>query len=85
MTIVPKWATWEEFRKLETRSDLSRALDEAQQGLVAGDRLTQARMDKLFADARKLLTNQQLSDELLNQLTRELATAKGGGGVASKG
>jgi hypothetical protein len=74
----------EDFRKLETRIDLSRSLDEAKQGLVAGDRVTQARIDKLFADAGKLLAVKQLSDELLNELTRELAAAKGGGAVASK-
>ena len=74
----------EDFRKLETRIDLSRALDEARQGLVAGDRLTQSRIDKLFADAGKLLNVKALSDELLNELTRELAAAKGGGAVASK-
>ena len=77
-------ALLEDFRKLETRIDLSRALDEARQGLVASDRLTQTRIDKLFADAGKLLGVKQLSDELLNELTREVAAAQGGGAVASK-
>lgn len=77
-------ALLEEYRKLETRIDLRRALDEAVQGLVAGDRLTQARIDKLLADAGKLLNNSKLSDELLQQLTREVAAAQSGGAVASK-
>jgi hypothetical protein len=74
----------EEFRQLESRINLSRSLDEAKQGLVVNDRLTQSRIDKLFADATKLLGVKQLSDELLNELTRELAAAKRGGTVASK-
>jgi hypothetical protein len=77
-------ALLEDFRKLETRIDLSRSLDEARQGLVASDRLTQTRIDKLFADAGKLLGVKQLSDELLNELTREVTAARGGGAVASK-
>lgn len=74
----------ESYRQLETRTDLTRALDEAKQGLVSADRLTQSRITKLLEDAQKLLANNKLSDELLNQLTRELATAKGGGTVATK-
>jgi hypothetical protein len=77
-------ALLEDFRRLETRQDLTRALDEAQQSLPPSDRLTKSRIDKLIADARGLLANKQLSDELINQLTRELAAAKGGGAVASK-
>lgn len=77
-------ALLESYRQLETRTDLTRALDEAKQGLVSADRLTQARITKLLEDAQKLLANSKLSDELLNQLTRELATAKGGGTVATK-
>ena len=77
-------ALLDNFRSLETRLDLGRSLEEAKQGLVAGDRLTQSRIDKLFGDARKLLAVKALSDELLNELTRELATAKSGGTVASK-
>ena len=77
-------ALLEDFRKLETRQDLNRALSEAKQRIVAEDRLTQARIDKLFAEAAKLLGVKQLSEELLSQLTRELSTARGGGSVASK-
>ena len=74
----------EEFRKLETRQDLNRALNEAKQSVVAADRLTQSRIDKLFADATKLLGVNQLSDQMLSQLTSELTKARGGGAVASK-
>lgn len=74
----------DEFRRLETRLDLSRALDEAQQSVSASDRLTQTRIDKLLTDARKLLNVKELSDELLNQLTRELTAARTGAPAASK-
>jgi hypothetical protein len=64
----------DEFRKLETRNDLSRELEQTRQRLASKDRLTQSRIDKLFADARQLLQLRALGDELLAQLTRDLAT-----------
>ena len=65
----------DEFRKLETRNDLSRELEQTRQRLASKDRLTQSRIDKLFADARQLLQLRALGDELLAQLTRDLTTA----------
>jgi hypothetical protein len=73
----------DEFRKLETRADLSRDLDAQQRQVETGDRLTQARVDKLLADARKLLLSKALSDEMLNELTRELAAGRTAGQQAS--
>jgi hypothetical protein len=66
----------EEFRQLETRGDLSRALDAQQQQLASPDKTTQARIDRLLADARKLLLNKALSDSMLNDLTREVASGR---------
>jgi hypothetical protein len=77
----------DDFRKLETQVDLRRSLDEAQQDMRATDKLTQTRIDKLFAEARKLLNLKALSDEMLNELNRELIAARSGqtaGGGAAK-
>jgi hypothetical protein len=68
------------FRKLESRADLNRDLNQYRQRAVAGDKLTQQRIDKLFADAQQMLLLRPLSDELLAQLTRELAAVRGAGG-----
>ncbi len=69
----------EEFRKLETRADLNRELDRFRQQVATSDKQTQQRIDKVFADAQKLLLLKPLSDELLTQLTREVTGAKAGG------
>jgi hypothetical protein len=69
-------ALLEEFRKLETRIDLGRALDAEQQQLRGADKLTQSRVDKLLAEARKLLLLKPLADDLVNSLAAELAKAK---------
>ena len=71
------------FRKMETRQDLSRDLDQYRQRVASQDKLTQARIDKLFTEAQKLLTLRPLSDEMLGELTRELAARSGGGAKAS--
>ena len=65
----------EEFRLLETRADLSRVLDQQQQQITSRDRTTQIRIQKLFADARKLLL-EFLDPETANELARELALAR---------
>ncbi|NLF71166.1 MAG: hypothetical protein GX575_19215 [Candidatus Anammoximicrobium sp.] len=62
----------EEFRALETRSDLTRQLDQQEQRARSPDRRVQAKIDQLFTDTRQLLlkfldprTSNQLADELL--------------------
>jgi hypothetical protein len=65
----------EEYRGLETRADLNRALDNALREVVSPDRLTQSRIDKLFASARQLL-GKFLDPEQANVLARELAETK---------
>jgi len=63
----------DEFRKLQTRADLARDLDQFKPRVATPDSLTQQRIDKLFADAQKLLLLRPLSDDLLSELTREVA------------
>lgn len=65
-------ALLEEFRALETRSDLARQLDQQEQRVKSPDRRVQARIDQLFTDTRQLIlkfldprTTNQLADELL--------------------
>ncbi|MDX1948762.1 MAG: hypothetical protein SFU86_25460 [Pirellulaceae bacterium] len=65
----------DDFRQLETRIDLGRALDTIQQAGRGGDKLTQARIDKLFAEARKVLLLKPLADDMVNTLAAELAKA----------
>jgi hypothetical protein len=66
----------DEFRKLDSRTSLGRILDEQQQQVRASDRLTQQRIDKLFGDARQLLTTKSLSDDMINVLAAELTKAR---------
>jgi len=75
----------DEFRKLQTRADLSRDLDQFRQRVATPDSLTQQRIDKLFADAQKLFLLKPLSDDLLSELTRELASAQARGAPATSG
>jgi hypothetical protein len=70
----------DEFRRLETRADLNRDLDRYRQQVSDGDKLTQARIDRLFTDAQKFLLLKPLSDDLLAQLTREVSAIRPGGG-----
>jgi hypothetical protein len=65
----------DEFRRLETRAELNRDLDRFRQQVTASDKLTQTRIERVFADAQKLLLLKPLSDELLTQLTREVSAA----------
>ena len=65
-------ALLEEFRALETRSDLAQQLDQQEQRIKSPDRRVQARIDQLFTDTRQLIlkfldprTTNQLADELL--------------------
>jgi len=67
--------TLEEFRLLETRADLTRVLDQQQQAITSRDRITELRIQRLFADARKLLMK-FLDPETGNALARELAAAR---------
>jgi len=68
----------DQFRRLESRADLSRSFDEMQKAVVATDRLTQQRIGKLFDDARRLLTVKGLSDDMVNTLAGELTKARTG-------
>jgi hypothetical protein len=70
----------DDFRRLETRNELSRDLDRYRQQVISSDKVTQGRIDKLFTEAQKLLLLKPLSDELLAQLTRELSAARASGG-----
>jgi hypothetical protein len=67
----------DEFRKLETRADLNRDLNQFRQRVTATDSLTRSRIDKLFAETQRLLLLKALSDEPLAELTRELTQARG--------
>jgi hypothetical protein len=69
-----------DFRRLESRADLNRDLDRFRQLVSTSDKATQARIDRVFADAQRLLLLKPLSDELLAQLTREVSAAKPSGG-----
>jgi hypothetical protein len=66
----------DQFRRLESRADLSRSFDEMQKAVSASDRLTQQRIQKLFDDARRLLTVKGLSDDMVNTLAAELTKAR---------
>ncbi len=69
----------DDFRRLSSRTDLTRDLDQFRQQVATGDKTTQERIDRVFADAQKLLLLKPLSDDLLAQLTREVAAARPGG------
>jgi hypothetical protein len=69
----------DEFRRLDTRADLGRELDRFRQQVSTGDRVTQGRIDRVFADAQRLLLLKPLSDDLLAQLTREVSAIRTGG------
>lgn len=68
----------EDFRRLSSRTDLTRDLDQFRQQVATGDKTTQERIDRVFADAQKLLLLKPLSDDLLAQLMREVAAARPG-------
>lgn len=63
----------ESLRRLPSRSDLSRDLERFRQQISSPDRLTQARIDRLFAETQKVLLQRPLSEELVLELSRELA------------
>jgi hypothetical protein len=66
----------DEFRRLDTRADLNRDLDRYRQQVVAADKVTEQRVEKIFSEAQRLLLLKPLSDELLAQLTREVGATK---------
>lgn len=66
----------DDFRRLSTRADLTRDLDQFRQQVATTDKTTQQRIDRVFADAQKLLLLKPLSDELLAALTREVTAAR---------
>jgi hypothetical protein len=68
----------DDFRRLSTRADLTRDLDQFRQQVATGDRTTQQRIDRVFADAQRLILLKPLSDDLLAQLTREVSSARAG-------
>jgi hypothetical protein len=65
----------EALRRLPSRTDLTRDLERFRQQVSSPDRLTQARIDKVFAEAQNVLLQRPLSDELVAELSRELASA----------
>jgi hypothetical protein len=69
----------DEFRRLDSRGALNRELDRFRQQVSTGDKVTQVRIDRVFADAQRLLLLKPLSDDLLAQLTREVAAVRAGG------
>ena len=69
-------AVLDQYRQLETRSDLLSLLDRQQQRITAPDKPTQARIDKLFADCRQVLLK-FLDPATVNQLSAELSGATG--------
>ena len=77
----------EEFRHMETRTDLGRQLDQQEHRLACPDRRVQLKIDKLFSDTRQLLAK-FLDPYTANALAQDLAqaerTASGGKGPASK-
>jgi len=68
----------DDFRRLNTRADLTKDLDQFRQQVATGDKTTQERINRVFTDAQKLLLLKPLSDDLLAQLTREVAAARPG-------
>jgi hypothetical protein len=71
-------ALLEEFRNLETQSDLRRQLLQEEQRVTSPDRRVQARIDQLFKDTRQLLSR-FLDPGTANELAQELAKAQQGG------
>jgi hypothetical protein len=67
----------DEFRKIETRADLNRDIQQFRLNNVISDPLTRSRTDKLFQETQKLLLLRALSDDLLIDLTREVAQVRG--------
>jgi hypothetical protein len=64
-----------QFRQLETRTDLLKTLDEQQPTVRSSDKSTQARIEKMFADARKLLSK-FLEPGTADTLNTEIQRAK---------
>jgi hypothetical protein len=71
-------ALLEEFRELETRSDLTRQLDQQEQRITSSDRRVQAKIDKLFSDTRQLL-GKFLDPRKTNELAEKLLKAQQSG------
>ena len=67
-----------QFRQLETRSDLTRQLDQQEQRITSPDRRVQAKIDKLFSDTRQLL-GRFLDVRTANTLAEELLEAQPSG------
>jgi hypothetical protein len=68
-------ALLEEYRNLETRSDLTRQLDQQEQRITSPDRRVQAKIDQLFSDTRQLLAR-FLDPRTTNVLAEELLKAQ---------
>lgn len=75
----------DDFRRLDSRADLGRTLDEQQQLVQGSEKLTQQRIDKLFGEARRLLTVKGLADDMVNTLSAELVRARSGPKTAATG
>ncbi len=65
----------EEFRRIETRTDLTRQLDQQEHRLACPDRRVQVKIDKLFSDTRQLLVK-FLDPYTANTLAQDLAQAE---------
>ncbi len=68
-------ALLEEFRALESRSDLARQLDQQEQRVKSTDRRVQTKIDQLFTDTRQLILK-FLDPRTTNQLAEELLRAR---------
>jgi hypothetical protein len=71
-------ALLDQFRSLESRSDLSRQLEQRQQRVSTTDRTSRAKIDQLFKDTRELLIK-FLDPSVANDLAQQLDQAKGSG------
>lgn len=73
--VEPARQLLEQFRRLPSRADLMRELQQFQQQVSSPQPLTQARIQQLFAEAQKVLLQRPLSDDLVAELAREVANA----------
>lgn len=64
-----------ELRNMTTRADLLKQLESQQATYKSADRLTQAKVDKMFGELRKLLAK-HLDPKLLDELVAEVSATK---------
>jgi hypothetical protein len=71
-------ALLEEFRSLDTRSDLTNLINQQEQRFTSGQRGVQAKIDRLLSDTRQLV-RRFLDPDTSNQLQQELLQAQRAG------